>query len=71
MHTKKYWGLPGGTMVKNPPTNAGDMVRSLVREDHTCCGETKPVRYNYSACTLESENCNYWAQLPQLLQPEP
>ena len=43
MHTKKYWGLPGGSMVKNPPTNAGDMVHSLVREDHTCCGATKPV----------------------------
>ena len=47
MHTKKYRSLPGGSMVKNPPTNAGDMVRSLVREDPTCCGATKPVRYNY------------------------
>ena len=71
MHTKKYRSLPGGSMVKNPPTNAGDMVRSLVREDPTCCGATKPVRYNYWACTLESGNCNYRAQLPQLLQPEP
>lgn len=47
MHTKKYQGLPDGSMVKNPPTNEGDMVCSLIREDPTCCGATKPVRFNY------------------------
>ena len=26
-------GLPGGSGVKNPPANAGDMVRSLCQED--------------------------------------
>ena len=25
----------------------GTWVRSLVREDPTCCGTTKPVRHNY------------------------
>ena len=25
----------------------GTRVRSLVREDPTCCGATKPVRHNY------------------------
>ena len=40
-------GFPGGTVVKNPPTNAGDTVRALVREDPTCLGATKPVRHNY------------------------
>ena len=25
----------------------GTQVRALVREDLTCCGETKPVRRNY------------------------
>ena len=33
--------FPGGTVVKNPPANAGDMVLSLVQE------ATKPVRHNY------------------------
>ena len=28
-------------------------VRSLVREDPTCRGATKPVRHNYWACALE------------------
>ena len=30
---------------------------SLVREDSTCCGATKPVRHNF------------WASVPQLLKP--
>ena len=43
---QKYF--PGGTVVKNPPANAGDTgSRALVREDPTCCGATKPVRHNY------------------------
>ena len=25
----------------------GTGVRALVREDPTCCGATKPMRYNY------------------------
>ena len=28
-------GFPGGSVVKNPPANAGTWVRSLVREDAT------------------------------------
>ena len=27
-------GFPGGSVVKNPPANAGDMVRSLGQDDH-------------------------------------
>ena len=43
-------------MVKNPPTSAGEVqVLSLVQEDPTCCGATKPVRYNYRSCALEPE----------------
>ena len=44
--------FPGGAVVKNPPANAGDTgsspgPRTLVRQDPTCCGATKPVRHNY------------------------
>ena len=46
-HRITTWDFPGGTVVKNPPANAGDTVRSLVREDLTCRGATKPVRHNY------------------------
>ena len=42
---KNVWDFPGGTVVKNPPANAG--VCSLVQEDPTCCGATKPVCHNY------------------------
>ena len=40
-------GLPGGSVVKNPPANAGDAVLSLVWEDPTCRGATKSVCHNY------------------------
>ena len=44
-------------------------VRSLVQEDPTCRGATKPVRHNYWACALEPTSHNYWAHVPQLLKP--
>ena len=40
-------GFSGGSVVKNPPANAGDTVRALVQEDPTCSRATKPVRHNY------------------------
>ena len=42
----------------------GTWIRSLVKEDSTCCGATKPVCHNYWAHTLEPMNHNYWACMP-------
>ena len=39
----------------------GTWVRTLVREDPTCCGATKPMRHNYWACALEPASHNYWS----------
>ena len=46
----------------------GTWVRSLVREDPTCRGATKPVCHNYWACarspratTTEPACCDYWS----------
>ena len=47
----------------------GTRVRTLVQEDPTCCGATKPVHHNYWACALEPPSHNYWACMPQLLKP--
>ena len=46
---KKYIAadFPGGTVVKNPPANAGTQVRALVWEDPTCRGATKSMHHNY------------------------
>ena len=44
-------------------------VWSLVREDLSCNGATKPVCRNYWTCALESGNYNYWACMPQILKP--
>ena len=47
----------------------GTQVRALVREDPTCHGATKPVRYNYWTCALEPASHHYWACVLQLLKP--
>ena len=41
--------FPGGPVLKNLPSNAGDTVWPLAREDPTCRGATKPM------------SCNYWS----------
>ena len=47
----------------------GTRVQSLVWEDPTCHGATKPMYHNYWACTLEPTSHNFWAHVPQLLKP--
>ena len=49
----------------------GTWVRSLVQEDPTCCGATKPIHHNFWACALEPTSHNYWVCAPQLLKPAP
>ena len=41
---------------------------SLVWEDSTYYGATKPVHRNYWACALEPGNCNYWVLASQVLR---
>ena len=43
-------------MVKNPPANAGSQVQSLVREDSTGCGATKPEHGNQRKSTSSNED---------------
>ena len=63
--------FPGGSVVENPPANAGDTrVPSLIQKDSTCHGATKPVHHNYWVCALESGSHNYWTHVLQLLKPE-
>ena len=45
-------GFPGGSEVKNPPANAGDMGSIPGSKDPTRLGITNPV-HNYCACALE------------------
>ena len=44
-------------------------VGSLIQEDPTCCGATKPMHHYYRACALGSWNRNYWAHVLLLLKP--
>ena len=54
--------------LRIPLPTQGTRVLSLVREDPTCHGATKPMRHNYWACTLEPTSHNYWTHVPQLLK---
>ena len=38
---------------------------SLVKEDPTCHGATKPMHHSYWAHTLEPMSRNYWAHTPR------
>ena len=43
----------GGAVDKNLPPTQGTQVPSLVWDDPTCFGATKPEHHNYWACPLE------------------
>ena len=54
-------GFPGGSVVKNLPANAGDMVRTLGRDDHV----EKEMATRSSILAWESP----WAEESGGLQP--
>ena len=58
--SKHKKGVPGGSMVKNLPANAGylGLIPDL-GEDPTCLRATKPMSHNYGACAPESGSYNY------------
>ena len=45
--------IPGGQVVKNQPAMQGTGLRSLVWEDPTCLGATKPMSHNYWGHVLQ------------------
>ena len=64
--TATIWDFPGGTLVKNPPCNAGD-AGSIpawgTKIPRACCGATNPTHHNYwsprtldGACVSQLEN---------------
>ena len=76
--------FPGGAVLKNLPARTslvaqclkirlpmqGTRVWSLVREDPTCRGATKPAHHNYWACALQLlKPAHSRARVPQLLKP--
>ena len=66
---QNIWDFPGGPLVENLPADAVDNIRSLVWEDSTCCGATKPMSHNYWAHVLQPRSHSYWAHVLQLLRP--
>ena len=62
-------GFLGGTVVKNPPANAGYKGLSPGLGRSHMPGATKPMCHNYWVCALEPTSHNYWTCVPQLLKP--
>ena len=56
-----YWDFPVGSLVRICLPMQGTQVRSLVWEESTCRGATKPVCHNSWATTLEPPRCNCWS----------
>ena len=52
----KLWDFPDDLVVETLPVNSGTLVGSLVREDSSCSGATKPSH-------------SYGVHTPQLLKP--
>ena len=85
LHGRLSWNFheynfPGSPVVKNSPANAGTRIQSLVQEDPTRHGATKPAHHNYRARALEPESHSHWRpcarspcsakeMLPQLAGP--
>ena len=68
-HVKNWVRVfPGGSVVKKPPTNAGDSSLIPDPKDTTCHWAIQPVGYNYWACALAPGNYNYWAHVAHLLK---
>ena len=44
---------PGGSVIKNLPTNAGDTSSIPAREDSACRGAAEPASHSYPACAAE------------------
>ena len=60
----------GGSAVKNLTANTGDTVRSLVQEDSTCHGATRPMHHDYWSLSALVPTClNYRACEQQQLKP--
>ena len=47
IYLKVRQGFPGGSVVKKPLANAGEVGSIPGLEDPTCHGATKPMQYNY------------------------
>ena len=69
LRIRKPWAFLVAQWLRIHLPMQGTRVRSLVWEDPTCRGATKPMHHNYWACALEPVSHNYWAHVPQLLRP--
>ena len=68
----KVWEIVKITRAQGLPWGLGGeelACQSLIWEDSTCHGASKPVCHNYWACALEPGSCSYWAHMPQVLKP--
>ena len=59
----KYMGFPGGTVVKNPPANAGNARRTSLIPGlgrFSGVGNGNPLQYSCLKNSIEKEVCRLW-----------
>ena len=59
-------GFPSGSVVKNPPTNAGDtgdMGSTPVSERSPREGKSNPLQYSCLENPMDGEACSQWGQV--------
>ena len=49
----QLWGFPGGSVVKNPPANAGDVGLVPAQGRCTSRAATRPLHHSCRACAQE------------------
>ena len=70
MNIQKSRGFPCSLVVQESACQSKrHRFPSLVQEDSTCRGTTKPVCHNYWTCALEPMSSNYWVHALQLMKP--
>ena len=54
-----FWGFPGGSVVKNPPANAGDVGGGLILGlgGSLAEGNGDPLQYSYLGNPMDNEFC--------------
>ena len=71
---KNEVGVPGGSVAKNPPANAGERggsgkIPHGLEQLSLCTATTEPVLKSPGVATTEPACCNYRAHMLQLLKP--
>ena len=65
---RAYAGFPGGSMVKNPPANAGDTSLISGLERFPGEGKSNPLQYSWEKAMAPNSSTLAW-KIPRMEEP--